>query len=166
VLPSKPVLPRLAGTNAYRDKRSCALIYSSKFQDGDTPLLEAFGLDRHAVEHAREIEDIQQFIMRGAIRCPDFEGRYDVYLYDAHQAEAVCKFLVRNGIEDVELVPIHGAGIMDVTRPKPGRKPIVLDARSKAQRDTEKRAKDAERKRRERAAKRDQKDIIAGAVIS
>ena len=55
--------------------------------------------------------------MRGAVRRPDFAGRYEVYLYDLEQAEALRSYLVGEGITgDVTLVPVIEAQIMDVHR--------------------------------------------------
>jgi len=156
-LPGLSVSPKLAGTNSLRHLTSCALIFSNKAQDSDAPILEVFGLDKSHIEHAREVEDVQQFVMRGRIRCPDYAGQYDVYVYDDWQAEAVRDFLVANAITDVELTPLTEVGIMDEVRPKAGRKAVELDVQTKAQRDHEKRVRDAARKREARACQRENK---------
>jgi hypothetical protein len=117
------VSPKQAGTNEYRHLTSCGAVYSNKLQASDAPLVEVFDLSREDIERARQTEDIEQFIMRGAIRCPDFGGEYDIYLYDRWQAESVTQFLQRHGIADVELIGHDEVGIMDEERPKPGRKP-------------------------------------------
>jgi hypothetical protein len=83
------VLPKLAGTNNLIHHTSCALIYSNKAQDADDALLEIFDLDKDAVKRAREIEDVIQFTMRGALRRPDFDGCYTVFIYDLDQARAL-----------------------------------------------------------------------------
>jgi hypothetical protein len=117
----KQVRPKLAGSNEYRDLTSCAFIYSSKTQPDDAVLLDVFGLTREEIEHAREREDIWQFVMRGAARMADFDGTYTVYLYDLWQAEALADMLREGGISgDVTLEPVVEAGILDVARPKPG----------------------------------------------
>jgi hypothetical protein len=154
LLSGEQVLPRQAGTNAYRHLTSCAIIYSNKAQDADSAILEVFGLTRDQIASAREIEDIQQFVMRGAIRNPDFEGRYNIYVYDLSQAEAVQDFLVNGGITNITLHGIDEAGFMDFERPKGGRRPMQMDERSKAERLAERRNRDAERKRRARSIER------------
>lgn len=154
LLEGKQVLPRQAGTNAYRHLTSCAMIYSNKAQDADAAILEVFGLSKDQIARARETEDIQQFVMRGAIRCPDFDGRYDIYLYDLRQAEAARDFLVGGGIANVTLYGIDEAGIMEFERPKSGRKPTPRDDRTKQERLTERREKDAARKARARSIER------------
>jgi hypothetical protein len=154
LLKGEQVLPRQAGTNAYRHHTSCAIIYSNKAQNSDSAILEVFGLTRDQIARAREIEDIHQFVMRGAIRNPDMEGRYDIYVYDLWQAEEVRDFLVNGGITDVTMHGIEEAGLMDFERPKSGRKPIHLDDRSKAERLAERRNKDAARKRKARSIQR------------
>jgi hypothetical protein len=73
-LGGRQVRPKLAGSNEYRDLTSCAFIYSSKTQPDDAVLLDVFGLTREEIEHAREREDIWQFVMRGAARMADFDG--------------------------------------------------------------------------------------------
>ena len=154
----KQVLPRQAGTNAYRHLTSCAIIYSNKAQDADSAILEVFEITKDEIARAREIEDIQQFVMRGAIRNPDFCGRYDIYVYDVWQAEAVCSFLVDGGIANVTMHGVEDAGLMDFERPKSGRKPVQLDDRSKAERLVERQTKDAARKRRARTIERGRRE--------
>jgi len=151
LLAGQHVLPRQAGSNAYRHLTSCAMIYSNKAQDADSAILEVFGITRDQIARAREIEDIQQFVMRGAIRNPEFEDRYNIYVYDVSQAEAMRDFLVNGRITNVTLHGINEAGLMEFERPKAGRKSIQLDQRSKTERLAERRKKDAARKRRARS---------------
>ena len=104
--------------------------------------------------------------MRGAIRQVDFDGLYRVYLYSLDQAEALAEYLRAEAIaDDIELVPIHEAGIMDVERPKPGRPKKIepVDERTFAERQEARRASDRERKRRWRAEKR-QAEAAAGTL--
>jgi hypothetical protein len=156
-LSGEMVSPRQEGTNALMHHTSCALIYSSKAVPADGPSLEVFGLTKQDVERAREIEDIIQFVLRGALRRPDFDGEYKVYLYDLHQAEALAAYLEQEGIASVEFVPVEEAGIMDVEREKPGRKRVELDESSKAERDQRRRDADRTRKARDRAAENEEK---------
>uniref|UniRef100_UPI001E4F100D hypothetical protein n=1 Tax=Methylobacterium sp. Leaf118 TaxID=2876562 RepID=UPI001E4F100D len=155
------VEPRQAGTNALRRHTACAFVYSNKAQPAERPLLELLNLDEGTVSVAREQEDIIQFVMRGAIRDPRFEGSYDVYLYSQDQAEALATYLVREGItveERVEVIPVAEAGIMEVARPEPkGRYTTMTPAADEAtasEREEQKLAKDRERKKRQRAASR------------
>jgi hypothetical protein len=156
-LSDKMVSPRQEGTNALMHHTSCALIYSAKAVPADGPSLEVFGLTREDVERAREIEDIIQFVLRGALRKPDFDGEYRVYLYDLHQAEALAAYLEQEGIALVELVPVDEAGIMDVEREKRGRKRVELDESSKKERDQRRLEADRIRKERTRQADREEK---------
>lgn len=109
--------PKQAGTNSLIEQQSCLYIYSSKPQADDAPIVELLGLNRDDIRRAREFEDIRQFVMRGAIRRPDYDGAYDIYLYDFAQAEDLASYLRRIGITDVETVPVNEAKIMDVIRP-------------------------------------------------
>lgn len=153
--------PRQSGTNSLRDHTSCAIIYSNKAQSGDDPVLDVLGLDGHAILKAREYEDIWQFIMRGAIRNPDYAGEYDAYVYSRDQAEVLRTMLVDNGItDDVVIIPVAEAGLLDVVRPGaagPGRE-RAADTRSLEERREAKRAKNNEHQRQRRAAKREEKE--------
>lgn len=76
-VPGKMVNPKLAGLNCHRRARSCAFIYSSKPLPQDKMLKSVFELTDADILGAREDEDVFQFVMRGAIRNPDFGGTYD-----------------------------------------------------------------------------------------
>lgn len=116
-LNGKPISPKSAGLNVHDEETSCALIYSSKALPGDRPAQALFGITDADILRAREEEDILQFVMRGAIRRPDFGDDYDIYLYSKRQAELVAQKLVASGIgKSVGLVPEPGAGIMDAPR--------------------------------------------------
>ena len=156
-LSGEMVSPRQEGTNALMHHESCALIYSSKAVPADGPSLEVFGLTKEDVERAREIEDIIQFVLRGALRRSDFGGEYRMYLYDLHQAKALAAYLEQEGIATVELMPVEEAGIMDVEREKPGRKQVELDESSQEERKKRRRDADKNRKARNRAAEREEK---------
>ena len=147
------VEPRQAGTNVLRHHASCCLIYSSKAQMDDEPILEVLSLDREAIKRTREDEDVMQFVLRGAIRDIDYNGIYDVYLYDELQAVSLRDKLVATGITDrVALIAVEEAGVMDVVRPGASVPPttISIDTRP-SQRTEEKKTVERERGRRRRA---------------
>ena len=154
--PSKWYPPKQAGSNALRHHTACAIIYSAKAQAADEPLLSSLGIDRSDVQAAREDEDNYQFVMRGAIRNGDYDGRYDVYIYDRAQAERLQVRLIEQGFVDVALVPIHEAGIMDVVRPTQVNGAISLktDPASIDAHRLQKRLAECERGRRRREAER------------
>lgn len=113
-LNSKPLSAKSAGLNTYDEETSCALIYSSKALLADRPAQALFGITEEQIFRAREEEDILQFVMRGAIRRPDFGDDYDIYLYSKRQAELVADKLRADNIgRTIALVPEPGAGIMD-----------------------------------------------------
>ncbi len=152
--------PRQSGTNSLREHTSCAILYSNKAQSGDDPVLDALGLDRRAIIEAREYEDLWQFIMRGAVRDPAYAGDYDVYVYSRDQAEALQSKLVDSGItDDVALVPVDEAGLLDVVRPRAAvpEGERVADRRSLQEHREQKKVANRELKRRTRAAKREEK---------
>jgi len=155
------IKPRVAGLNRLRHAKACALIYSSGRTDDDAPLQAVFDLTDDDIRVAREDEDVLQFVMRGAIRKPDFGGTYDIYLYAEEQAERLADKLIASKVGRVELVPVIDAGIMDMP-PLPGegkrrgrKEPEMVtleDGRvlqRKSIKRSEKRAKDAEKAGRE-----------------
>lgn len=150
------VEPRQAGTNALRHHSACAYIYSAKAQPAELALLDLLGLEKQAVSIAREQEDVIQFVMRGKVRDPHFDGAYDIFLYSEDQAEALRKYLVGEGITDsVEVRPVAEAGIMDVARPaKGGQSAISLTEVSVREREERRKANDRERSQRLRDEKR------------
>lgn len=110
--------PKQAGTNSLIDQTACAMVYSNKAQNSDAASIEVLGLDSEAIRSAREEEDVFQFVLRGAIRDSSYGGTYRVYLHDLHQAEALSRRLRASGItNDIEIVPVNEAGILDVQRP-------------------------------------------------
>jgi len=109
----EPLKPRVAGLNKWRDANACALIFSSGRTDDDAPLQAVFELTNDDIRIAREDEDVLQFVMRGAIRKPDFGGAYDIYLYSKEQAERLAAKLLASEVGTVEIVPVTEAGIMD-----------------------------------------------------
>ena len=165
-VPGEQVRPKVAGSNKYRALTSCAFIYSSKARPEDAILLDVFGLTREEVERAREREDVWQFVMRGAVRMPDFEGLYTVHLYDLWQAEALAAMLREAGVaDDVALEAVAAAGILDVERPKPGPKKgakAAASGKTFEERKAERREGDRLRKRRQR--ERERADKAAGTL--
>lgn len=121
----KLVSPKLAGLNQYRNLESCAMFYSAKAQPSDSPLYDIFELDKTDVKNAREGEDIFQFVFRGAIRNPDYDGCYTVYLYSEDQALELSEKLNTNGLHNILVEPIDEAGIMDFERAQSSLKKIL-----------------------------------------
>lgn len=111
------VSPRTAGTNTLRGFEECAVIYSCKATPADNAIIEALNLDREAVRAAREDEDIYQTVTRGAIRDPNYGGRYNIHVYDEGQAERLRTRMIAGGYTDITLVPVLEAGTMAVVRP-------------------------------------------------
>ncbi|MFC4172994.1 hypothetical protein ACFOYU_13135 [Microvirga sp. GCM10011540] len=148
--------PKLAGTNGLIEHVSCAYIYSNKAQDADNAILEVLDLDRKSIKRTRETEDLIQFVMRGAIRRPDFDGAYDVHLYSLDQAEVLKKYLIENGVtDDVAVTPVSEAGIMDVRRPETERSRKRAESQSLTPKERRERTKAYDKARSQ--ARRDKK---------
>lgn len=159
--PAQECAPKLAGTNSLIEHTACAYIYSNKAQQADGAILDVLGLDRDAIRRAREIEDLLQFIMRGAIRRPEFGGRYDIHVYSLDQAEEVERYFVGAGITtNIELVPAHEAGILDVTRPRSKGACAKADVNSVSQRER----KERERKRGQKRRARQKEEALANGT--
>ena len=130
--------PKVAGSNEYRDLRSCAFIYSSKPVPGDDALSgPLFHMSKADILSAREDEDIHQFVMRGIIRNETYNGDYDCYVYSKRQAEALAAKL-DDIASTVEVIAVEEAGIVDETIEKPRgeqkpkkAQPLVLGAKGK-----------------------------------
>lgn len=142
--------PKSEGTNALRDHRSCAFIFSAKGQPADKIIqrvLQGTPSDEQ-IELAREAEDIRQFVFRGAIRMADFTGRYRIYLYEKHQAEVLRDYIEQQGFA-VDLVPCVEAGLIGIEREK--KRAPGTDERSQSEKKADRQKKDRERKERQRA---------------
>jgi hypothetical protein len=147
--------PKMAGTNELIHHTSCLYVYSNKAQDSDAAILDLLGLDRDAIRHTREFEDMRQFVMRGIIRRPEYDGDYDIYVYDLAQADDLKRYLCEVGISDrVELVPVHEAGVMDVVRPASQR--VSASPKRPANASEVRRENDKLRKRRARAEEKEE----------
>ena len=160
-LHGEPIPVKAAGLNQFDDRTSCAMIYSSKPLTGDKPAQALFGINDDEILRAREEEDILQFVMRGAIRRPDFGGDYDIYLYSKRQAELVQQKLIASGVgQQVMLIPEPDAGIMDAN-PKPAtstKEVVALTPEASAAKEEAAREKDRQRNKE----KRDRKAIAEG----
>lgn len=110
------VLPKVVGQNRWRTETKCAFIYSSKAVPSDAIVQDTFDISDAEIRRSREDEDVLQFVMRGAVRNPDFDGQYDIYLYSQDQAEALKRLLDISGLgRSISLVPVYNAGIMDIS---------------------------------------------------
>jgi hypothetical protein len=77
-------------------------------------------LNADIVRRSREDEDIIQLVGRGALRDRSFSGTYEVHLYSKDQAERLGEYIKSSGItDDVTIVPVDAAGVMEVKRPEP-----------------------------------------------
>jgi hypothetical protein len=117
---------KVMGQNKWRDLTKCAFIFSSGSTPQDRAIMDTFEISESDVLRAREQEDILQFAMRGAIRKPEFGENYDVYVYSEEQARALAASLTDSGIGTVKVIPATGAGIMNETDGKSGKKRSII----------------------------------------
>ncbi len=162
--PGPECQPKVAGTNSLRHHARCAYFYSNKAQMGDDAVLETLGLARDDIRRAREDEDIIQFVFRGALRNGDFSCIYDIHLYSEDQAERLKSYLISSGItDDMRLVAVEEAGIMEVERPEPKILSQVVDPLTVRQRAERRKVKARERMQRNRDQKKAEKDASGTA---
>lgn len=136
-----------AGLNKHRKRQHCAIIFSGKATKADKGMMAVFGLDKDHIERAREDELIRQFVMRGAIRNPAFDGAYEIYVYEKIQAERLKGHFEELLFANVELVPVTEAGLMKVRRKSDG-----PTEQEKAAKKADRNKKAADRQREKRAA--------------
>jgi hypothetical protein len=153
-MPGRHCQPKLAGTNRLDERTPCTMVYSAKAQAQDDTAMRLFGVTKEEVRASREDEDIEQFVMRGALRRAEFEGDYHVNLYNRRQAEMLRDYLLANGIADDAVVEYVDVGIGAVVKPTPGRQKAVITPQQEAERRQRAKEADCARKRRERAADR------------
>lgn len=145
-----------AGLNKHRMKQRCAIIFSGKATNADRGMMEVFGLTKDDIERAREDELIAQFAMRGAIRNLEFDGAYDIYLYEKVQAERLKGHFEDLLFSKVELVGVEEAGLMKVRRKSDG---PTEDEKADRQADRNKKAADRGRDKRAAAANAAGRDV-------
>lgn len=92
--------------------------------------------------------------MRGSIRNPEFLDEYTIYVYDNHQADLLAEYLLKNRVAAAKTEPVFEAGIMEIVRPKAGRKPQQSNPASAAFRAEKRKKQDALRKKRKRQSER------------
>lgn len=122
---TQPSKARLAGRDDMMALQSCAFIYSSKASAHLKPILSLLRLTQEEVRQSAEDEDIFQFVFRGAIRRPEFDGRYPIYLFSKQQADRLKSMLHASGLDDVSL-EFEGAAGVSQQPPQQGRRPILV----------------------------------------
>lgn len=148
----KLISPTAAGLNKHGARIACAYIFSAKPTPNDAAIKSALRLTDAQILKAREDDAVAQFVMRGAIRNPSYDGPYDIYLYEEAQAQRLQTHLSACGFTTVDVVGVEEAGILDTPRhaapPKTRLTEADVAARKAAKSKTE-----ADRLKKKRAAK-------------
>ena len=105
--------PKVEGREEWVGHRCCAFIYSSGPTPQDRPIMDRFGITEAQVRRAREEEDTLQYVMRGAVRRPAFEGDYDIYVYSKRQADTLAARLQASAVGMIQVLPVVEAGLID-----------------------------------------------------
>lgn len=124
-LPGYSVSPKIAGSNEYRERTQCSVLYSAKASKAESKVFADLtggvitGLDVH---RDRELEDLIQIVFRSSLRMPDDQRSVMVNVYDREQAEFLRDYFVQAGFPFQISVVHHDIGLT-YTRAKPGPKP-------------------------------------------
>lgn len=148
--------PKAMGLNKFREKKSCAFIYSSKNTPNDRAIVEFLDVSQADILADREMEDIRQFIMRGAIRSPDYDGSYLIYLYEKDQADQLQRHLSESGFTQISVAPASVPYTASHVRTGYS-KPVVPAADKKARRREMNRTYKQRSRQRERERKTSEK---------
>lgn len=143
-IPGRHLTPRQHGANQFSGMTTASMLYAAKVGPDERLIIEALGLSVAQVVRAREREDLLQFALRTSLRVPGDPRPVELRVYDKAQAKFLSEVLAATGYIDVELMAVD-IGILDVTKPKPGRPPTTLVAtRTEAERKRTMRAKNRE----------------------
>lgn len=145
--------PKQAGTNRHQKVSHAAIIYSAKASSAQASLLKVLGIEREAWERSIEHEAILQFVTRTSIRDADNCSPVHLWVFDRAQA-----LYLKDYFDGLDYVTASMSLIEDgPTIPKTekrGPKPTVRSPEEQVEYEIEKRARDAERKRKARAMAR------------
>lgn len=148
--------PMKAGSNAYDYATHVTCLYSAKPAPALRSVYRHIGVDPAYHVHSAEYETINQFVCRGSIRNPRDDRDIHIYVYDRKQAEYLLSYFGRDPRRYVwaELDAVDLGFIREEHCSKPGPKVQRLSAAEQADAELRRKAKDAQRKREERAAKK------------
>lgn len=143
--------PRQAGTNRHMAVSHAAAIYSAKPSANLRELLTALNLDPAIWTRSVEFEAILQFVTRTSVRDPANGTPVHLWVFDREQATYLKDYfdMLPHVAATMRTVPL---GLELVSAAQGGRPTIVLTPEQQAQRQADRRKRDAERKRRQRAA--------------
>ena len=145
--------PCMAGSNSYDDILHASILFSSKLTPHEEKALVLFGVDEKEVRRSREFKAILQFVFRGVMRHPDFDGTCYWNVYDADQARFLKAFVEEHGLATAEVQYVD-VGIGGITRPKKHKR---LGSNAAVARDAKRRKSNTERVRAHRERKRTEK---------
>lgn len=143
--------PRQAGTNRHMSVSHAAAIYSAKPSSNLRGLLTALNLDPVIWTRSVEFETILQFVTRTSVRDPANGTPIHLWVFDREQAIYLKDYF--DTLPHVAASMRHVPLGLELALPNKGGRPaLVLTPEEQEQRRVDQRWKDAERKRRERAA--------------
>lgn len=143
------ITPKQAGTNRYASLSHAAIIYAAKPSPNLRSLLRALDIDPDHWTRSIEHEAILQFVTRTSVRDPNNAMPVYLYVFDRAQAEYLKEYFdgLHHVIANITQVPLK---VAIPERSKGGRPAEVRTPQEQAEWESEKRRKDAERKRNER----------------
>lgn len=114
------ISPDSRGRNDFQDKDTCVWLASMKPNPSEAACLEhAFDITGAQIVHARELETLHQFVMRGCIRKYDSSEIQTVYVFSEEQAKSLVSnpIYIDLGLDNDEPKKA-GAPVKSVTIPK------------------------------------------------
>lgn len=144
------ISPRQAGTNRYRTLSYAAIIYSAKACPNLVSLLKVLNIDRSAWERSVEHEAILQFATRTSVREAGNSSPVHIWVFDIEQALYLKEYF--EGLPYVTATMAHVENAPKVKAcGKRGPKFKFFTPEEQVANELDKKARDAARKRRERA---------------
>lgn len=154
-LPSGSYLsPRQAGTNEYQKISNAVAIYSAKPSPNLISLLKLLGVEPDAWTRSVEHETILQFVTRTSIRDAGNSSPVHLWVFDRAQALYLKEYFDRLDYVTATMAQVEDGPEIPQAQ-KTGPKPAVRTPEQQAEYDAAKRLSDRDRKRRDRAAKKE-----------
>lgn len=113
-LPGISISPKIAGSNALRDRTQCSVLYSAKASQSENEVFASLtngevGADE--VRRDREFEDLVQIIFRSSLRMPNDPRPVIINVYDREQAEFLESYFTEAGFPFRIRLAFHDLGL-------------------------------------------------------
>ena len=143
------VKPKQAGTNKFRKLHNAAIIYAAKPCQNLLSLLKVLGISPQVWTRSVEFEAVLQFATRTSVRDPKSTMPVSLWVFDREQALYLKEYFDAQPHITTSMIQVPLA--IDIPPKRKGGRPVVVRTpEQEAAFKTERRRRDAERKRRSR----------------